>query len=356
MKIALFNDTGIVPHIGCMAVSDAHIRMLANINLRADLRWFVGDGRDYWLGNRQSSLDKLLASPLCAELESVDAVIVNGEGTIHHGNGIHLLTILEAAQHLGKKSLLVNAVLQETECFDDVLAKLSDLTVRDLRSSEFLRQREITHRVVVDSILEAEFEEGPLFDLSNRIVVSDWHPDKESDVGSALRSLMADSKLHPFFLPLIHGIHRYIWRKIPSTLSSADLLITARHHGIYLAALAGIPFVALPGNTHKIEGLIELSGFDIPICTRIDQVESAMIFAKRNRNIFNDFNHWLLSKRPLTTFQNLGPSSKNISVDSALIKEERCRFEEAVFLRNPQDLLADNWNLWPAIDGIVNHY
>jgi hypothetical protein len=347
MKVALFNDTGIIPHVGCIAVSDANCRMLAGHSVAVVFRAFVGEQTSCWNGNRRSSVQQVLKSSLRSKLEAVDAVIVNGEGTIHHGFGGHLLAILEAAQYLGKKSLLINAVLQDVELFDDVLTKLTDLTVRDIRSSDFLSGRGISHRIVVDSILEAGFESKPLIDLSGRIVVTDWHPSRDDDVGSILRSMLVDSHLRPFFLPLAHGIHRYIWRRIPSTLSTASVLITARHHGIYLAALAGIPFVALPGNTHKIEGLLSLSGFNIPLCTTIDEVDSAILFARNNIGLFDEFNHWLLSHKPLTTFRSLSPSGSRHNPNKEFIDKALCSLNEEVLSRKSHDFLAENWHLWP---------
>jgi hypothetical protein len=352
--VALFNDTGTIPHIGCMAVSDAHIRMLAGRGVAIGFRSFRGEEATLWDGDRRSSLEKVLRSFLRSRIEEADAVIVNGEGSIHHGFGAHLLSILEAGQRLGKKTLLVNAVLQEVDSFDDVLAQLTDLTVRDVRSSEFLSNRRIGHRIVVDSMLEAQFDSAPLFDLTGRVVVTDWHPARDLDVGSILRSTLSNSKIDAFFLPLAHGIHRRVWRQIPATLASAELMITARHHGIYLAALAGVPFVALPGNTHKIEGLLALSGFPIPLCTAADQLESALHFARSNRSLFTEFSQWLLSQKPLATFQHLTGAQYNSN--SALIETQLSRFQAEVCARNQEDLLVGNWNLWPPCGSPFTRY
>ena len=34
-------------------------------------------------------------------------------------------------------------------------------------------------------------------------------------------------------------------------------IVTGRFHMVCMAMLAGTPFIALPGNTHKIEGMLE---------------------------------------------------------------------------------------------------
>src|SRR5450830_1699816 len=131
MDIALFNDTAVVPHIGCQAVSDAHVRMLAEAGHRVTYRSFVDELDHYWDGDRAAAVDDILRSSLRPILESAHAIVVNGEGTIHHQYGRALLALMEAAQTLGRPTLLVNAVIEGCDGYDEVLGRLHDLTVRD---------------------------------------------------------------------------------------------------------------------------------------------------------------------------------------------------------------------------------
>jgi hypothetical protein len=332
MDIALFNDTAVVPHVGCQAVSDGHVRMLAAAGHRVTHRSFVGDEDQYWGGRRDraGAVQAILRRSLRGVLERADAIVVNGEGTIHHQAGRALLAVIEAAQSLGRPTFLVNAVIEGLDGYDEVLGGLHDLTVRDGHSARFLAARGIRHRLVPDSCLAAAFDSVPLFDLTGRTVVTDWHWAREADVGRTVQAVLRRADLRPFFLPLLHDGHRTHWRRIPATLRQADLLVTARHHGIYMAALAGIPFVALPSNTHKIEGLLEAAGMDIPVCASLQDVERAIVLAREEPERFSRFNAWLLAHRPLTTFAGLdevsdaaAPRPLGVEVELARLEEDR---------------------------------
>lgn len=305
----LLNDTGIVPHVGCLAVSDAHARMLARAGHTIADRRFVWSLPRCRSPDEAAAIDAVLASDLRPAIEAVDAVVCNGEGTIHHGAGLELLAALGAAQQLGKPTLLVNCVLEEAPGFQRTLERLTDLAVRDAATHAYLAGRGVGSRVAPDSILEAEFSPSPAADLAGRVAVLDWHPQRNHDVGRTLAAYLRDHADSTFYFPLLHGVQRHIWRFAVATLRTASLVVSARHHGIYLAALAGRPFVALPSNTHKVEGLIEASGLPIPVCRTPDELDAAVRFAAGHEALFTEFAAWLRGARPLATFRAL-PSDR----------------------------------------------
>jgi hypothetical protein len=132
----LINDTQNVPHVGSQAITDAHIRMLQRCNVTISNRLFYRELRDFAkIDDPEAATAAVLESPFADDLVRVDVVIVNGEGTIHHGRSRELLAVLAAAQKLGKLTLLVNCVFQEVTEFHDTLRRLDDFTVRDPRSS-----------------------------------------------------------------------------------------------------------------------------------------------------------------------------------------------------------------------------
>jgi hypothetical protein len=303
MKVLLFNDTGSWPHVGCLAVSYAHQKMLAREGIEVIRRFFVNEYVELWRGNRDSTELALRHSELPDLMSDVDAVIVNGEGTIHHGAGLHLLAILDLALSLGKGAFLVNAVIQEVGAYEDTLVRLTDLVVRDARTAQYLEEMGARPRLVPDSILEADFYPGHDDSFKDKIIFTDCHwsrHDVFEQLGSAYATL-ADQAIH---FPLEAPERFDDWRSSLMKFRAAKLIITGRHHGVYLALMAKTPFIALPSNTWKIEGLIDIIGTDEMLWKGGSLV--AMIKNESDKYLpdANIFNHEFLS-HPLKTFSVL---------------------------------------------------
>jgi len=306
----LLNDTANVSHVGCQAVSDAHARMLGRRGHRIVKRSFLGDLQRFADPDASSGIAGALADPAFRdEIESVDAVVVNGEGTIHHGAGSEYLNVLGAAVRLGKPALLVNCVLEAVDGFDDVLSNLDDLVVRDERSRRYLAQKGIPARLVHDSFIEARFEDHPLVNIADHVVVTDWHHARDHDVGSNLLNFlghrMGDPSRRTWFLPFLCSDVSRAWARVPATLSRAHALVTGRHHGVYAAALVGLPFVAFSGNTFKIEGFFDQFP-ELAFCLNPSSIAGAVAQATERRDLFLSVRDRLLSKKPLPTFEHLG--------------------------------------------------
>lgn len=256
-------------------------------NLTVAYRSFYGEWRELDQPDLSSALKAFHRSGVLNHLGAVDAVVVNGEGTIHHGRGRHLLTILRGAQALGLRTALINAVLQAVDVEDfNTLHQLSDLTVRDACSSSYLSSLGIKHRVVFDSIAEAGFLLEPSGDFAGKIIVTDWHGGR-LDVGTALRELLAVlGSDRSVFYPLADGARADLWPRALADFRQARLVVTGRHHGVCLALMAGVPFIACGSNTWKVQGLLDL----IP-----DAARRSVDAARR----------WVEDQRPLTTFDRL---------------------------------------------------
>lgn len=238
-------------------------------------------------------------------LERCDAVVLNGEGTLHHGAGTEYFAILGAAQQLGKASLIANAVYEANHGWANVLSKLDDFCVRDARSRRSVEEAGFPCRVVPDSLLAARFDGKPYVDLRNKIVVTDWHPARDYDVGATMREILGAVEESVYF-PLLHGMHAHLWRGAVACWANATCIVTARHHGIYLAAAAGKPFVALPSNTFKIEGLLESANVNIPVCTSISEVMAARAHSLERPAEYQKLQDYLAAFLPLQTFSALG--------------------------------------------------
>lgn len=306
MNVFLLNDTATVPHVGCQAVSDAHARLLGDAGHCVTDRAFLGELRTFAGHDEAAAIRAVLADEvLCARLQACDAVVVNGEGTLHHGAGTEYFAVLGAAQRLGKATLIVNAVFEAHTGWLSVLSQLDDFCVRDQHSLDHARSHGLRCRLVPDSFLGAVFDQPAFVDLSDRIVVTDWHPARDADVGHTLRTLLDQVETTVYF-PMLHGVQSHLWRGAAAAWASSSLVITARHHGIYLAAVARKPFVALPSNTLKVQGLLAAAGVDIPVCVSPEEVEAALAFALDHLDRYERLFDWLEAQRPLSTYSALG--------------------------------------------------
>lgn len=306
MNIFLLNDTATVPHIGCQAVSDAHARMLGEAGHQVMERAFLGELRAFASEDEAAGIAAVLADPLLrVRIEACDALVVNGEGTLHHGFGSEYFACIGAAQQLGKKTLIVNAVFEAHRGWLDTLGRLDDFCVRDAESLRHADSHGLAARLVPDSFMGARFDADASVDLAGQIVVTDWHPYRDPDVGATLRRIL-DQVDGSFYYPMQHGIQSHIWRGAMADWAAASIIITGRHHGIYLAARARKPFIALPSNTRKIEGLMEAAGVTIPVVSSGDEVEAAFEYAMSNLDQYEKLFDWLDAHTPLTTFRALG--------------------------------------------------
>lgn len=305
LRVALFNETGRESHVGCLGVSSAHNRMFARLGMDVALRSYLNEWRELWRGDALTSLKHFHRSDLAAQLRDVDAVVVNGEGTIHHGAGLHLLTVLAGAQSLGLRTFLVNAVFQDCRQDLPTLRRLDDFTVRDARSSEYLRSLDVPHRVVLDSIFEADFATEPAHDFRGKIVVTDWLQCRDEDVGAAMKKLLTELGDKAVFYPLHDAQREKDWRHAVADFRPARLVVTARHHGVCLAAAAGVPFVALGSNTWKVEGMLSLLPGNLRLCGGPGELRAMCNDAMREPEKFEAIRQYIETQRPLSTFQKL---------------------------------------------------
>jgi len=299
MRVAIFNDTGNFSHVGCLAVSNAHEKLLVANGVEIVFRFYVDEFRELWSGSRSATRAAILSSSVLSAINSVDAVLVNGEGTIHHGAGLHLLAILDLAIELGKGAFLVNATLQDVPEYQDVFSRLDDLVVREAHSAQYVRSLGAKPRVVADSILEADFHPGADDMFKNRIVVTDCHHSRP-DVRQQLTLLNQIFENDVMYFPLEWNERQADWRTTLAKFRAARLIVTGRYHGVYMALMAGTPFIALPSNTWKIEALLDMLNAPNLLWNGGDLV-AMVAHALRSPNAdAKVFEHEFL-RRPLTT-------------------------------------------------------
>jgi hypothetical protein len=309
MKIMLLNDTGTKSHVGCRAVSDAHARMLGRLGHAVTARLFVNEVRIDGLDRFEDIVAAVERNePFMAALETVEAVAVNGEGTIHHGAGLALIAALHLAKRRGRATLLVNCLLEEVPLDAALLDAFDHLSVREVRSYDYARSRGVRCVMTFDSIVAARFGEGSS-DLRDRIAVTDWTAKNDPSAGEASMRLATSDDLGPSCaLFPVHGERGALdaWSNAVPALAAARAVVSSRHHGVYLACLARTPFVSLRGRTWKGEGLLDTLGGDLPMASNYAELREALERIEARRPAYEAAFRRLEEARDLQHFDLLG--------------------------------------------------
>lgn len=214
--------------------------------------------------------------------DDCDIVVMNGEGTMHHGSvGFHTkMRLLVRAQAQGYRTYLVNTVWQENPSeYDDVIARLDGLITRGEASCRDLMAN---HCAPASAALDLSYyepidESAPAFDWSGKTVITDiWS--QELDFAWLSASFAKDW--------IKVDLQQLSWSSLVRSLRTADILVTGRHHAMYAAARARLPFVPVRGNSHKFLDLFAETKAPIPICRKYDEIPLVRSFALRSKHLY----------------------------------------------------------------------
>lgn len=223
----LLNDTSGESHVGCSQVI-TNIRLVCEANSIHITRTFT----------RQQIVKDPRFSVVA---HASDLIIVNGEGSLHHSPEC-TESLLGISSKVPK--ILINSVWEKMYCCEDLLRNFFQISVRESRS--FQEMKEIVSmdkvRIVPDMIF---YSTGAL------------EPQKLGYSDCVMPFVSSTLRKRSNYFPLqteasSPDIHAYI-----AWLKSLDLYVTGRFHGVCLAMMLGIPFLAIPSNSFKIEGLLE---------------------------------------------------------------------------------------------------
>lgn len=267
--VYLVNDTRSSWHTG----SDAVMHTLERLCEEAGLRI---------VGRHPVSVEQLPD-----DMDQADLVLVNGEGTPHHGNGGHLMEALRQAQERGQRTALVNSVWHHPGGvplrWSVTLAACNLLIARDPLSASAMKGHGGEPSLMPDLSLECRkdgrrcFGVFPLTDESKVIaglVRAHWAGEVYS---------LASSRRHS-----IWQVRRF-WQAVVDMRCDAAppvAYVTSEHHGCYAAILAGVPFVPIPSNSWKIEGLCAWptkTPYPIGVCHSMDDVRRGVEQARTRR-------------------------------------------------------------------------
>jgi polysaccharide pyruvyl transferase WcaK-like protein len=225
-------------------------------------------------------------------LAQSDVVIVNGEGTLHSDKKTAIALAQSAAfcRERGIPCFLINSVYQGNgEEMAHLVRQFDRVFVRESLSQAELRKHGIESEVVPDMTLS-----HPNLPRAarNGILVTDSSNDDAAALLHEFFNRTGQAELATLSTPLpvsqslrmaiarVMGRRASKWwglkRHRPGRsrcklfdaapleqvddlfrrISSKSLIVTGRFHMVCMALLAGTPFIALRGNTHKIEGLL----------------------------------------------------------------------------------------------------
>lgn len=256
---------------------------------------FVGDHSEYHGGCAAVTdyMVKLLqqAGRLVTH-DDYDVLVINGEGSMHHNSSHFKQKMNELGQAVGrgKPAYLVNTVWQENapSFADVVVGQLGRLIFREQASqSDFLQRLTGNTAVRLDASYSADVDESaPFSDYRRDIVLTDFY---SNEFGNFVRYTGGYLTRYPY-LDMMSGIS---WSSMVKSLRTAAVLVTGRHHAVYAACKARTPFVTLKGNTHKIEGMIQMSGLPIPVYDKPQQIGEGIRWARRNKAVYEAFFDWM---------------------------------------------------------------
>jgi len=268
MRIAIINDTRSTNHYGCLMVM-RNIEILLG-SQGVDVVWTWPVGVD-WRKRKSEIVNK----------PKVDAIIVNGEGTIHHGPRRWQAETLAEFAEFSKNTLktpvfLINATLYANEkSLYDRLKFYNSIYVRDRMSHEELNNLNIENKFVPDMTFAVSSNLIP--DQVKNICVVDsvmqtdlpflrrFSKKHQADYCSMIVARPSNysflKKPRRFFLTSFKWLINERLRSLDPKdferyLGHYKLVVTGRYHTVTMCLKNRIPFVALESNTPKISYLL----------------------------------------------------------------------------------------------------
>lgn len=240
MNIYVLNDTS-RQHAGCRATMNAIYNILKDHKI-------IGT---HYVGMREIDVDAY---------KQADYVLVNGEGTMHSGcnNMRFLMKVLKDAKNDGKMASLINSVWQNNPDYTELFHDLDFVSFR-----EPLSQQEAGFGEVYKDM--AFHNDYIVYGKNKRLSVY------KGDVFGGVNWHDALDDFDYKHVPL--GTN---FQEIITKMKSCKFYITGQYHGVIMAIISNTPFVAIQGNTHKIEGLIKAAGCKIPVCTEPKEVRKCI--------------------------------------------------------------------------------
>jgi len=252
-------------------------------------------------------------------IERCDAVVVNGEGAMQEqekpwsaGRVTAIMEGLRLAKRLGKKAYLVNSVwYRMNPGWGNVLESLDGLCVREpISQREMERHQGVRPDVFLDLSYSCQLDStvGTTRFAGKDVIGTLYKRNMPNDGAFSHRNWRfwrmkrlglggaAEGRKEPAN-----------WSYVINSLRHANLYVTGQHHGVYAACRARVPFAFFRVYNHKIRGLFEWAGVDIPIATDRNTLLEAMQWAATHRDVFERLFDWM-EQQP--AWPGLGPDRR----------------------------------------------
>lgn len=272
MKVALLNDTSDY-HCGCKAVISVLEKQIAECGGEIVSRLLSKDTYGNVTINPQRYKD-------------VDIIIINGEGSMHHGNGGNILK--SVVPWIGKKKIyLVNSVWDgQPESYGNIVAKFDRVFAREIISADNMIDCGIPAKkvsVFPDLCIQAD----ATYDTEDKSFLG-TKADYENRIGATNSYLNWGDWVQNRYR--IINIKEYKWNTFVKSISTAKAMYTGLHHGMYACIKARTPFVVYKHNCCKIEGVLKY--FDcmpyINVINDAKHLDVAMETVFHNTDAFED--------------------------------------------------------------------
>ncbi len=272
-RVVVMNDTSERSHHGCSRVMRLLVSGLERQGLQVSARSLAHS-------------DWTRDSTFLAALRDADLVVINGEGTLHHGRaaGARLLSVLDHPDRGHIPVAVVNALWQANPAdWAAQLGRCALVSVRDAQSFDEVRAAGVSARLVPDLSLSAGAE--AMGGTRSGLVVGDSvrHETRRALALAARRlgaRALVPTKTRRSALwrrwptrQLLSGLYFGVapWGLPPlqlardeagylTLLGAAQGHLTGRFHAICLSLVTGTPVVALASNSWKIESLLAEAG------------------------------------------------------------------------------------------------
>ena len=234
-KVVLINDTSLfAKHFGCQLVCQTFREQFARVGLELSL----------------SLPNKFDESVYAAQLSAASLLVINGEGSIHHGNHLHLIRL--ASKY---PTVLVNCVYQENPEMPE-LRNLLYIAARESLSANEIRNQGVNCEVVPDVIFASSMLRAfPKPVATREMGITDNVVEIKKGRLERIKNQLGIKSKDGESPSVRSNISKYLkW------MCSHQRLCIGRFHGVVAASVLGIPFSSWDSNTWKTRGLMQDMG------------------------------------------------------------------------------------------------
>lgn len=217
--------------------------------------------------------------------DNIDLVVINGEGTMHNNRpgAVSILNFAQQAINNHKPVALINSIWQNMDTkWQSVTNRLCYWSVRDILSQQYAEQY---------------FDRKPAihadFSLCYKVDLTTHAP---------VRILCGQTwNKQPCNFAQQVNIFNDDWNTVCSKIACSDLLISQRYHEILAAIKVRKPFVAITGNSWKMQALIDTADSLLPVLDQwpdsLSEVEHfPELYHSEYQKIFNWYHNNTCSK------------------------------------------------------------